>query len=113
MSGLGLFIWILIMGSIFFFAFLLGAQSGQRLASKFASAGTLKGKSKEDIIKAVGPPNAISGAANGGQILQWLSGGYHIVLLFDAGGICRGVIHEFSFAGMAPTEESWGGGFFR
>jgi len=107
--GIELAIWLLIMGSIFFFAFSLGAQRGRQLANKFASAGTLKDKSKEDIIKAVGPPNAISSAANGGQILQWLSGGYHIVLLFDAGGICQGVTHEFSVAGM----ESWGGGFFR
>lgn len=40
-------------------------------------------KRKEDIIAVVEPPNAISSTSDGGQLLQWVSTGYHIVLKFD------------------------------
>jgi hypothetical protein len=69
---------------------------GRALQSKFAGIGVLKGKTKEDIIAAVGPPNGISSAPNGGQVLQWMATGYHIVLLFDSNGICQGITHEFA-----------------
>lgn len=68
---------------------------GNLLQQKFARLGQLPGKSKEEIISAVGPPNSISAAANGNTLLQWLAAGYQIALLFD-GDVCLGITHEFS-----------------
>jgi len=67
---------------------------GRALATKFVSMSVLKGKTKEDIIKVVGPPNAVSATPDGGQLLQWMATGYHIALIFDVNGICQGVTHE-------------------
>ena len=75
--------------------FYLIKAPGRALQTKFVSLGVLKGKTKEEIIKTVGLPNAISGAPNGGQLLQWIPTGYHIALLFDKEGICQGVTHQF------------------
>lgn len=69
---------------------------GRALQTKFVSIGVLKGKKKEDIIAVVGSPNSISAAPDGGQLLQWISTGYHIAIVFDANGICQGVTHETS-----------------
>ena len=52
--------------------------------------------SKSEIVRFVGAaPNAVSGLAEGKSLLQWLSDGYHIALIFD-GEICEGVSHEFA-----------------
>jgi hypothetical protein len=67
---------------------------GRALQSKFVSLGVLKGKRKEGIIAVVGQPNSVSATSGGGQLLQWISTGYHIALIFDANGICQGVTHE-------------------
>ncbi|MEM0006970.1 MAG: hypothetical protein QXR89_01710 [Candidatus Bathyarchaeia archaeon] len=63
------------------------------LQSKFKKLGVVKGKRKEEIIAVVGPPNSISMTPNG-ELLQWISPGYHIALLFDSNGVCLGITHE-------------------
>lgn len=69
------------------------------LKNKFVSAGTLRGRSKAEIIALVGRPTSVSGADAGKTLLQWMdstgSGSYHIALLFDQNDICEGVTHEF------------------
>lgn len=70
------------------------------LKSKFANLGTLSGRTKAEIIAAVGQPSSVSSTGDGKTLLQWQhvseAGGYHIALLFDAHDICEGVTHESS-----------------
>ena len=74
------------------------------MQSKFADIDSVKGKKKEDIIAEVGQPNSISATPGGGQILQWMATGYHIVLEFDANGICQGVTYESAVgAHLSPS----------
>jgi len=68
--------------------------SGKILQQKFIRLGTLKGRTRVEIIAAVGPPSAQSFTHDGGQLLQWMETGYHIALIFDVNGICGGVTHE-------------------
>jgi hypothetical protein len=77
---------------------------GKALASKFDSLGTLKGKTKEEIMRVAGTPTSVSAMANG-QLLQWLKAGYHISLLFDGSGICQGVSHEYRANGSSRSVE--------
>ena len=82
-------------GSILYFIIqALVKAPGASLQSKFVGLGTLKGKTRNEIIAVVGPPNSISAAANGKTLYQWLATGYHIALLFD-GDTCEGVTHQF------------------
>jgi hypothetical protein len=67
---------------------------GSNLQGKFVGLGTLKGRTKDEIISVVGPPNSISAAANGKTLYQWIATGYHIALLFD-GSTCEGITHQF------------------
>lgn len=67
---------------------------GQALNAKFVRLGTLRGRTKDEIIRVVGRPNAISAAPDECHILQWMQTGYHIALRFDRDGICTGVTHE-------------------
>lgn len=69
------------------------AAPGKLLAQKFASAGTLAGKSKDEIVAIVGPPNSVSGLEGGKTLCQWMAAGYHIALRFD-GEVCEGVTSE-------------------
>lgn len=78
--GIGLMIW--------------GARKtfGNGLQRKFIRINPLKGKTYDQITKAVGLPNS--------YVLNkrtWASGGYSITLLFDDDNICLGVISEFKF----------------
>jgi len=57
--------------------------------------GHLTGRTKDEIILAVGVPNSFSAADGGKELLQWQRPGYHIALLF-LGGICEGVTHEYN-----------------
>ena len=67
-------------------------SEGKALAAKFGALGNLVGRSEEEIVAAVGPPNSRSSLATG-QLLQWQRTGYHIALIFDAGR-CGGITHE-------------------
>lgn len=90
------FLLVSIIGGLILYAVIsmMVKAPGSSLQSKFVGLGTLKGKSKAEIISVVGPPNSISAAANGRTLSQWLATGYHIALLFD-GETCEGVTHEF------------------
>lgn len=78
-----------------------GAAVGlQGTKSKFAALGTISGRSKEDIVAAVGPPSSVTQLPNGKTLMQWQhisqAGGYHIALRFAPDGTCEGVTHEHS-----------------
>jgi len=65
---------------------------GKQLHQKFAAMGDLKGKTKQEIIAAVGNPSAISGTADGKTVCQWMKTGFHIALIFN-GEVCEGISH--------------------
>lgn len=91
------FIWIVIGGFILYAIITAIVKApGQSLAGRFQSLGNMTGKTKDEIIAVVGPPNSSSAMADGGQLLQWLQAGYHIAIAFDANGIFVGIQHEFS-----------------
>ncbi len=68
---------------------------GMSLAGKFRGLGTLKGRTRDEIIARVGPPQSASAQPGGKTLLQWQATGYHIALRFDENGLCEGVTHEF------------------
>ena len=76
------------------------ASDVQGTRRKFAQLGTIAGRSKADIIQAVGQPTSVSNIAGGKTLLQWQhvtqAGAYHIALRFDAADVCEGVTHEHS-----------------
>ena len=69
------------------------AESGNGLAQKFVALGTLKGKTEQEIIAAVGEPTARSAIGPEQRLLQWQKTNYHIALKFT-GDVCDGVTHE-------------------
>ncbi|AKZ56320.1 hypothetical protein SAM23877_3273 [Streptomyces ambofaciens ATCC 23877] len=68
---------------------------GRALAHGFATLGNLAGRSKDEIISAVGPYSSFSVAGPHQVLLQWQSDVYHIALLFE-GDVCVGITHEFA-----------------
>lgn len=68
-------------------------ESGNPLQQKFESLGQLPGKTREEIIAVVGPPNSMSAAGDGKTLLQWMTPDYHVALLFE-GEACLDVTHE-------------------
>lgn len=88
-------IWVFIGGVVLFgIISAMTTAPGRSLQGKFVGMGTLAGKSKEEIIAVVGMPNSISALPDGQVILQWMTTGYHIALIFN-GEVCAGVSHEF------------------
>lgn len=71
------------------------AATASSLQKKFVELGTLKGRTKDEILTMVGLPGSFSSIGEGRELLQWQSPGYHIALLFT-NGICDGVSHEHS-----------------
>ena len=84
---LPLAIWVIITAAI--------KTPGTTLAQRFASLGTLAGKSESEIVASVGRWTSRSAIGEGRYSLQWLRANYHIALLFTQDGICEGVSHEF------------------
>jgi hypothetical protein len=70
-----------------------GSNPGKSLKAKFANIGTLRGRTKDEIIAAVGSPSSVSAIKEGVTLLQWQATGYHIALHFT-GDLCNGVTHE-------------------
>uniref|UniRef100_A0AAU2VTH8 Uncharacterized protein n=1 Tax=Streptomyces sp. NBC_00008 TaxID=2903610 RepID=A0AAU2VTH8_9ACTN len=68
---------------------------GRALTQAFAGLGNLVGRSKTEIVAAVGPYSSFSVAGPHQVLLQWQSDVYHIALLFE-GDICVGITHEFA-----------------
>ena len=93
-------------GLIYYWVISWGVKaSGRALAAKIDSIGTLKGRTKDEIINIAGQPNGVSAMSDGSQLLQWMATGYHIALVFDPHGICQGVSSEFSQV-TSPTSQT-------
>lgn len=69
-------------------------QAGRHLHYKFRMLGALPGKTRAEIVAAVGEPTSISVAAAGRTLLQWQATGCHMALLFE-GDVCLGITHEY------------------
>ena len=67
---------------------------GRALRKRFIALGTLKGKTRKEIVKAAGQPSSETVLPDGRTLLQWRATGYHIALLFEKNGRCFGVTHE-------------------
>lgn len=67
---------------------------GRALRKQFVALGSLKGKSRREIERAVGPAAQETGLPDGRTLLQWRATGYHIALIFGTNGRCDGVTHE-------------------
>ena len=68
------------------------------LRKRFQMAGNLRGRTRAEIVAAVGRPVAIS-AMPGGALIQWGETGYFIALNFSGTGddaVCRGIASEIS-----------------
>ena len=86
--------WLIIL--IVFMVFGIGGcfvtLGGKELRRKFEALGKLKGKTKQEIIAAVGPPSAISAVGNGKTLCHWMKTGFDIGSIFD-GEVCEGISH--------------------
>jgi hypothetical protein len=67
---------------------------GRRLRKQFVLLGSLKGRTRREIVKAVGEPATETALPDGRTPLQWRTTGYHIALVFEKNGRCLGVTHE-------------------
>jgi hypothetical protein len=78
---------------------IFGSPEGN-LQKRFVELDNLQGRTRQEIVAAVGDPNSISQAGGGKSLLQWMktsqTGGYRISLLFNAAGICEGITHQSS-----------------
>ena len=91
------YIWVFpIVGGIIWFLIsnAIVKAPGNMLQQKFIKLGTLKGKTLSQIQSACGNPSSVSTTAYGTKVYQWMTTGYHIVLLFDENDICLGVSSE-------------------
>lgn len=61
---------------------------------KLYGLGHLVGRSKDEIILAIGVPSSFSTIDGDRDLLQWHRSGYHIALMFKSGK-CEGATHEF------------------
>jgi hypothetical protein len=68
---------------------------GRRLRKQFVALGSLKGRTRKEIEKAVGPAALETTLPDGRTLLQWRTTGYHIALVFEKNGRCFGVTHEY------------------
>ena len=67
---------------------------GRALHKQFRALGSLKGRSRKEIEKAVGPAAQETELPDGRILLQWRATGYHIAIVFEKDGRCVGVTHE-------------------
>jgi len=67
---------------------------GRALRKRFVALGVLKGRTRKEIVKAVGEPATETVLPDGRTLLQWRATGYHIALVFEKNGRCFGVTHE-------------------
>ena len=68
---------------------------GRALRKRFVSLGSLKGRTRKEIVRIVGQPNTETRLPDGRTLLQWRATGYHIALVFEKNGRCFGVTHEY------------------
>lgn len=67
---------------------------GRALRKRFVALGSLKGRTRREIVKTVGQPATETVLPDGRTLLQWRATGYHIALVFEKDGRCFGVTHE-------------------
>jgi hypothetical protein len=67
---------------------------GRALRKQFVALGSLKGRTRREIVKAVGEASQETPLPDGRTLLQWRATGYHIALVFGTNGRCDGVTHE-------------------
>jgi len=67
---------------------------GRDLRKRFIALGSLTGRTRREIEKAVGPAAQETALPDGRTLLQWRATGYHIALVFEKNGRCFGVTHE-------------------
>ncbi|MEI7744747.1 MAG: hypothetical protein WCK58_13480 [Chloroflexota bacterium] len=67
---------------------------GRALRKRFVILGSLKGRTRKEIVKVVGEPSQVTELPDGRTLLQWRATGYHIALVFEKNGRCFGVTHE-------------------
>jgi hypothetical protein len=83
-------------------------SSGRALRKRFVLFGSLKGRTRKEIVKVVGEPNQETPLPDGRTLLQWRATGYHIALVFEKNGRCFGVTHEYGrrVAAAPPPDDS-------
>ena len=86
---------------LFMVASYLMNPAGRRLQSRFVRLGPLEGRTKDEIIGAVGQPSSSWSVGYGKALLQWVAPGYHIALRFD-GDRCEAVTYECRPEGEPP-----------
>lgn len=67
---------------------------GRALRKRFVALGGLKGRTRKEIVRAVGEPAIVTPLPDARSLLQWRATGYHIALLFAKDGRCVGITHE-------------------
>lgn len=90
--------WLWILIAVPIIALIGGALSTGMKANAFTAMGNIQGKTLAEITSAVGQPNSISAAPDGGTLYQWMGvnggSGYHYAILFDAEGKAVGFTHQ-------------------
>jgi hypothetical protein len=94
---------ILVIGGLLAVFAARASRRGRPLPRNFVSMGNITGKSKDEIVKVVGPPNSISTVA-GGILYQWISTrgglirghGSHYAILFDKDMKAIHYTHQFN-----------------
>lgn len=69
---------------------------GRELHARFLSLGDMTGMTRDQIVAVVGTPSSISAAAKGNVLLQWITTGCHMALLFGRDGKFIAVTHQFA-----------------
>jgi hypothetical protein len=77
---------ILAVFAILLLSVIVGLLTPYSLQRKFVKLGVLEGRTKDEIIAAVGPPSEISVDGAGRTILKWRSRYFRIALGFDSAG---------------------------
>lgn len=81
-----------LLGLILFVLLATGVrQPGRRLERRFQSLGELPGRTRDEIVAAVGQPTGQSIMTGGGLLLRWDVTGYHIAVGFSPDGRCYGI----------------------
>ena len=65
------------------------------LHKKFLALGDMRGRRYDEIVAAVGQPNARSTIGNGRILCQWMAPGFSVGLIFTD-DICDGISHEYA-----------------
>jgi hypothetical protein len=69
---------------------------GRELHARFLSLGDMTEMTRAQIVAVVGNPSSISAAAGGNALLQWITTGCHMALLFGSDGKFIAITHQFA-----------------